>query len=416
MTKSSLYMLDVRLFDWRVPKPRPKPITEEQLAGWSMLASFGGLLEKHGSQIAPNRWELHGLRELDRQTYFGLFLFGLFNPVVDSMRALCSATRLGRVQEALGHTGPVHISGFSDAQRVFDPEILEPVMQGLLAESLARCLPATKIGRITPELIRVFDSTLWKVVPRMKWANWRHQHCEQKAVRLHVKLRLADLQPDGAIVTEGKICERAAMRWMLKPGEFYLGDRNFGADHAVFPELVEMGCGFVLRIRDGTIWEVIEHHAISPEAAAEGVTFDAMVRLGHSGRGGVQRVVVLERPGMTEPLVLVTSEPPASLSALEVLALYRHRWEVEIFFRWLKCLVPCRHWFAESPEGVKIQIYLCLIKALLLAGLLGGKPNKRMMELLRWHQLGWATDAELARLLAAEEAARQRRAAKKKKA
>jgi hypothetical protein len=46
-------------------------------------------------------------------------------------------------------------------------------------------------GRITPELIRVFDSTLWKVVLRMKWANWRHQHCEQKAVRLHVKLRPA---------------------------------------------------------------------------------------------------------------------------------------------------------------------------------------------------------------------------------
>jgi hypothetical protein len=42
---------------------------------------------------------------------------------------------------------------------------------------------------------------------------------------------------------------------------------------------------------------------------------------------------------------------------------------VEIFFRWLKCLVPCRHWFAESPEGVKIQIYLILIKALLLAAL-----------------------------------------------
>ncbi|MEO0018698.1 MAG: hypothetical protein RLZZ522_1981, partial [Verrucomicrobiota bacterium] len=47
-----------------VPKPRPQPITESQLAGWSMLASFGGLLKKHGSQIAPNRWERHGLREL----------------------------------------------------------------------------------------------------------------------------------------------------------------------------------------------------------------------------------------------------------------------------------------------------------------------------------------------------------------
>jgi hypothetical protein len=381
-----------------------------------MLARFGALLEEHGARFAPNRWERHGLRELNRHTYFGLFLFGLFNPVVDSMRALCSATRLGRVREALGREGPVNISGFSDAQHVFDPEILEPVMQGLLAESLARCLPPAKIGRVTPELIRVFDSTLWKVVPRMGWANWRYQHCEQKAVRLHVKLRLVDLQPDGAIVTEGKTCERAAMRWMLKAGEFYLGDRNYGADHGLFPELVEKGCGFVLRMRGETTWEVVEHHPISPEAAAEGVKLDAMVRIGHRGRGGVQRVVVLERPGMAEPVVLVTSEPPDSLSALEVLALYRHRWEVEIFFRWLKCLVPCRHWFAESAEGVKIQIYLCLIKALLLAGLLGRKPNKRMMELLRWHQMGWASDEELARLLAAEEAARQRRAAAKKKA
>ena len=67
-------------------------------------------------------------------------------------------------------------------------------------------------------------------------------------MRLHVMLRLADLQPDDTIITEGKICERAAMRRMLKPGEFYLGDRNYGADHALFPELVEMGCGFVLRM------------------------------------------------------------------------------------------------------------------------------------------------------------------------
>jgi hypothetical protein len=88
-----------------------------------MLAKFCGLLEEHGGRIAPNRWERHGLRELDRHTYFGLFLFGLFNPVVDSMRALCSATRLRRVQEALGREGPVHISGFSDARHVFDPVV-----------------------------------------------------------------------------------------------------------------------------------------------------------------------------------------------------------------------------------------------------------------------------------------------------
>jgi hypothetical protein len=104
---------------------------------------------------------------------------------------------------------------------------------------------------------------------------------------------------------------------------------------------------------------------------------------------------------MKEALILVTNEPFEDLRALEVTDLYRHRWEVEIFFRWLKCLVPCRHRFAESREGVRIQIYPVLIKALMLAGLTGHKPNKRMMELLHWHQMGWASDDELSSLLAA---------------
>ena len=97
----------------------------------------------------------------------------------------------------LGRQGPVASSGFSDAQHVF-----------------------------SPKLIHIFDSTVWKVVTRMQWTDWRHQHCQQQAVRLHIKLRLADLQPSGIEISEGEICERAAMCRLLKPGEFYLGDRN----------------------------------------------------------------------------------------------------------------------------------------------------------------------------------------------
>ena len=395
-------------------KRRVQPLTQAQLGGWKLLERFIALLDEHGSRIAPEPRETHGLRELDRRTYFGLFLFGLFNPVVNSMRSLCAATRLERVAGMLGRDGPVAISGFSAAQSVFSPEILKPVMQALLAESLARQPQGLKLGRITPELIHIFDSSVWKVVSRMKWAAWRHQHGEQKAVRLHIKLRLADLQPGGLEISEGKICERAAMRRMLKPGEFYLGDRNYGADHALFGQLEEMGCGYVLRLRNESKWEVVEVHPLTPAAVAAGVTLDAMVRLGHRGAGGLRRVIVMRRPEMKEDLILVTSEPPAVLDTLEVAGLYRHRWQVEIFFRWLKCLVPCRHWFAESRDGVAIQIYLCLIKALLLAGLTGRKPNKRMMELLQWHQLGYAGDEELAKLLAQEEAARHRRAAAKK--
>jgi hypothetical protein len=396
-----------------VPKPRSEPITEQQLFGWKLLERFIGVLDQHGSRIAPNRREKHGLRDLDRRTYFGLFLFGLFNPVVTSMRAVCAASKLDRVSAMLDLQGPVAISGFSDAQHVFAPDILEPVLQQLLVESLARQNGPFKSGRVSPETIRIFDSTVWKVVTRMKWAQWRHQHCKQNAVRLHVKLRLTDEQPDDFLVTEGKICERAAMRQMLKPGEFYLGDRNYGADFALFHELKELDCGFVLRLRN-VKWEVIKSHPLSPEAIAKGVILDAMVQLGHRGDGGTWRIVVFKGSKMKEELILITSESPDELSALEVTGLYHHRWKVEMFFRWLKCLVPCRHWFAESQEGVLIQIYLCLIKGLLLAEVTGSKPNKRMMELLHWHQMGEISDEQLVEWLAAEEAIRARRAAKKK--
>lgn len=395
-------------------KPRSEKITEQQLSGWKLLERFIGVLDQYGAQIAPHRREQHGLRDLDRRTYFGLFLFGLFNPVVTSMRALCAASRLNRVSAMLDLQGPVAISGFSDAQHVFAPEILEPVLRELLARSLARQTGPFKSGRATPETIRIFDSTVWKVVTRMKWAQWRHQHCKQNAVRLHVKLRLSDEQPDDFRVTEGKICERAAMRQMLAPGEFYLGDRNYGADFALFDELEKMGCGYVLRLRNEVTWEVIESHPLSPEAVAKDVSLDATVRLGHRGGGGTRRIVVFKRPEMKEELILITSESVAELSALEVIGLYRHRWKVEMFFRWLKCLVPCRHWFAESKEGVLIQTYLCLIKGLLLAELTGSKPNKRMMELLQWHQMGELSDEQLAKWLAVEEATRARRASKKK--
>ena len=204
------------------------------------------------------------------------------------------------------------------------------------------------------------------------------------------------------------------MRQMLKPGEFYLGDRNYGSDFALFGELDALGCGYVLRLHNEVTWEVIEHHPLTPEAVAEGVILDAMVRLGYRSCGGTRRIIVFKRPEMREAVILVASEPLEVLGTLEVTGLYRQRWKVEMFFRWLKCLVPCRHWFAESREGVLIQIYLCLIKALLLAELTGSKPNKRMMELLQWHQIGEMNDEQLAKWLAAEEAIRIRRAAKKK--
>ena len=389
------------------------PVTEKQLSSWKLLNRFNSMLEEFGAAVPPSSRETHGLRKLDRRGYFGLFLLGLFNPLIDSMRGLCAASTLAKTRELIGLDGPVGLSSFSGGQQVFAPQILEPVLGRMVAESLARQPGGLKHGRISPQLIHIFDSTLWKVVRRMDWAKWRKQHVIQRAVRLHVKLRLCDLAPAGTLISAGNICERAAMRQMLEVGQFYLGDRNYGADYALFNELKVKGCGFVLRLNNQAIYEIVERYPLSAAALADGIVLDATVRLGYRGSGGLQRIVIKQTPQMKEALILVTSESPETLDALEVVGLYRHRWEIEKFFRWLKCLIPCRHWFAESAGGVTLQIYLCIIMGLLLTGQLGRKPNKRIKDLLDFHQLGWIDDEELAAKVTAEAAARDQRETKK---
>lgn len=395
-----------------------KTLRESDLAGWSLLERFLAVLDSCQGQNPPGKRECHGLRTLERRSYLGLFLLGLFNPVVTSMRGLCAATQLPRVRSLIGRDNPVGLSRFSDAQHVFSPDILRPVWRRLLEHSALREVIGTKFGaRLTPALIRIVDSTVWKVVPRMRWAHWRGlRGQQQKAVRLHVKLRLADLQPDTATVTSGKRCERAVMREHLAAGEFYIGDRYYGEDYALFEQLQQRGCGFLIRLRNEAVIHVIERHTINAEAAAQGVRLDAQVELGCQKRRGPWRVVAFQKPGMKQEIIVVTSEPAGTLSALEIVELYRHRWQVEMFFRWLKCLVPCRHWLAQSQQGVTLQVYLALIEALLLAELTGRKPGRRLMELCQWHAQGWASDADLAAGIQREQQKQARLSAKQKEA
>jgi IS4 transposase len=119
------------------------------------------------------------------------------------------------------------------------------------------------------------------------------------------------------------------------------------------------------------------------------------VRLGCKARyrSGRLRVVWVQTP--KEVLRVVTPLGPEELSAAEVALLYKQRWRIELFFRWIKCILGCRHWLAESPQGVAIEIYLALIAALLLQLYTGQAPNRRMMELIQLYLLGVATLDEL---------------------
>ena len=95
----------------------------------------------------------------------------------------------------------------------------------------------------------------------------------------------------------------------------------------------------------------------------------------------------------THELLLVTDRP--DLPAELVVLLYRYRWHVELFFKWLKCVMGCRHLVAESEEGVRIQVYAALIAGLLIVLWTGRKPTKGTYLTLQFYFLGWVSDDEL---------------------
>ena len=375
------------------------PLTEAELQRWKLLAPFRQALAaavRH--QPLPASWT-QPQRLLQLSDYLALFLFGLLNPVVHTMRGLCAASQLDRVHREVC-SRPVSLGSFSETQHVLEPALLEAVFTDLQTQ-VHGC---GGDPRLATQPWQIVDSTLWAALPRMHWALWRTQGVRQQAVRLHVGFHLLDDKPVRAVVTEGKRCERAVWRQQWVAGAAYVGDRYYGEDYHLLAELTAQGGHYVVRLRDAAVVTVQEELALSAADRAAGVVRHAWVTLGARPRGRRVRVVWVQTPQTS--LQLVTNQTPVQLSAELVALLYRYRWQVELFFRWLKCILGQRHWLAESRAGVTTQVYLALIAALLLQLFSGQRPTRRTLELIQWSLLGWASAAELHAGLARELARR----------
>jgi len=371
-------------------KAAPAPLTARELSRWRLVEDFKERLKVAATkQPLAATWS-HPERLLAYSDYLSLFLLGLLNPVVRTMRGLSAASRLERVQREVC-TRPVSLGSFSEAQAVLDPALLAEVFSQLSGEVCAE--PTPPATRPRPWLIQ--DGSLFTALPRMYWALWRRQdpiHCQ---VRLHLSLDLAHAAPARALITPGKRCERAAWRTQFQRGDAYLGDRYYGEDYRLLGELDQAGVAFVVRLGDAAVLTVLEELPLTATDRQAKVTRAAWVTLGCKARYQSIRLRVVWVQTEQEVLRLVTNLGPEELAAGEVALLYKERWRIELFFRWLKCILGCRHWLAESPQGVALQIYLALIAALLLQLYTGRAPTKRMLELIQFYLLGVASLDEL---------------------
>lgn len=367
-----------------------------KLQGFKYFELISDLLERL-RPVGTER-DRAGNRELFFDQYATLMILFFFNPTVTTMRGLQQFTTLEKVQRMCG-VKPTALGSLSEAARVFDPHALEPIIAELAAQAkrIPNGMPGAREAALAG-LIAV-DGSLLKALPRMAWALW--QDATHRAVKMHVAFSVFEQLPVNVTVTHGNAPERDELRKLVQPGGFYVADRGY-ADYSMFREFDDAGVRFLIRLQENSVFEIQQELPLSEADRAAGVVSDVLLRrLGTEKHNSLLRqplrIVKIQGPEPGQIWVLATNalDLPAEL----IMIAYRYRWQIELFFRWLKCVLGCRHLLSQNPSGVTLQIYCAIIAAMLVSLWTGAKPNKRTYEMLCHYLSGWATLEELERHL-----------------
>ena len=350
-----------------------------------------------------------GNRRLFFDQVCALILLTFFNPSLKTLRDLNRASRLATVRRKLG-CRQASLGSMSEAMHLFDPELLAQIVQELLLQIPQSPTADPRLKQLA-HVPTAVDGTLLLRLPQITQACFATR--QDRGWKLHTHFEVLRGVPTFAKVTDasgqGDANEKAVLKASLSADHCYVTDRGY-EEFALYNAIVAAGSSYVCRVRNDHPFQVEAVRVPDAQAVAVGVLEDMVGRMGSpkSKRiehpDHVQRRVVVKftphpkrggrrRAAASQDIVLVTNllDVPAEIIVL----LYRFRWLIELFFRWLKCVLSCRHLLSEDPRGIQIQMYCALIACLLIQLACPIKPNQWTYKLLCLYYQGWASEEEV---------------------
>lgn len=377
-------------------------IKEHELQGFKYFKAISGMLESlHDAGCQRDR---AGNRLLHMDQYMSLLLLYMFNPICTSLRAVQQASELKKVQRKLG-CPRASLGSLSEAARVFDSRLMQEIIESL-AEKLKPISNHRKLDDL-PGILTAVDGTLIPALSKMTWALWK---TDRQAVKAHTQFDLQKHVPVKITITEGNGNEKQVLADELEPGRIYVKDRGY-ASLALFQTILDSESSFVCRIRDNAVYEVLEEYALTDDAKDAGIVFDRKVRLGSTKKTKEQlsvpvRLIAIKctphkkrykigRGGPEQGETLLIATDIFDLEADVIALIFKHRWAIEIFFRFFKHVLGCRHLLSHNRNGIELQTYAAIIACMLISLWTGRKPTLRTYEMLCWYFTGMADEDEL---------------------
>jgi hypothetical protein len=326
-----------------------------QLMDFLPWTTFARLVTRYGGD--------HRVRTLPCTEHFRILAFAQLS-YRESLRDIeaCLSAQTAKLYH-MGIRSPVRRATLADANEYRDWRIYAEFAQRLITQ--ARTLYATEdLGLDLANTVYALDATTIDLcLALFPWAPFR---ATKAAVKLHTLLDLRGAIPSFIHISDGKLHDVNALDLLIpEPGAIYVMDRGYLDFDRLFT-LHQAGAFFVTRAKANTDFRRIYS---APSDRAHGIICDQTIAL--SGFYSHQRYPIhLRRIRFKDPetgktLIFLTNlfAPPAAT----ICALYKARWQVELFFKWIKQHLRIKKFFGNSENAVKVQIWTAVSVYVLVA-------------------------------------------------
>jgi putative transposase len=253
-------------------------------------------------------------------------------------------------------TGVIRRSSLADANRDRPVAIVQETFFYLLEKVRSR-IPT----KDTAEMVRLIDSTTIDLnLNQFQWAEFRST---KAGIKLHTVYDPEAEVPVYFEMTTAKVNDRKALTKLpMMPGMTYVVDRAYN-DYGWYYALDQQGSTFVGRMKTNAVYEVIERRNVAGNILADEVIRFTAKKAKKDCPIALRRITFRR---VEDQKVLVFISNDLTRSAEDIAALYKRRWQIELFFKWIKQNLKMKRFVGRSENAVLIQILTAMIAYLLL--------------------------------------------------
>ena len=286
---------------------------------------------------------------------------------------VCDGLRLhtGPLSAIRGATPPSK-NGFSHANKERPAELAEQLFWQTLHHLQSRCAPFARpparpvAGRFRRAISIVDSTTLQLIASCLDWAKHRRR---KAAAKCHLRLDLQSFLPRFALIDTARDADAKRAREVcagLQAGEIVIFDKAY-VDFAHLCELLQRGVWWVTRAKDNLQYRVVKKRLKKPEGNL--LRDDEIVLTVPTSRAEyparLRRIVArVEVDGKEVEMVFLTDN--LEWAASSVVALYKARWEIEVFFKQIKQTLQLTDFLGNSADAVRWQVWMALLLYVLL--------------------------------------------------